>query len=298
MKTKNYNRKFSITPYIYIAPFFIGYGIFALYPTFYALFLSLFNWGGVGPKIFVGLQNYINAFQNEFFWNSLLISFKYILIGPVTTFLALILSFILSNKMVKGTNLYRITYFLPQITMPVAIGLLFRILLGWDYGILNKVLIAMNLINTPINWLGDPNNIFWCVLIVVVWRYFGIHIIIYLGGIRSIDPALYEAARIDGANQWKVFSRITLPLLKPYIVYLLITGINGSINLFDEPMMLFGVGGGPYGAGQNAGLFIYQAIFVNNQWGYGSALSFIVFVIVAALSLLFFRINYRKGMEG
>lgn len=297
VKVRDYDRKFRLTPYVYIAPFFIGYTVFALFPTIYAAFLSLFDWGGVGPKLFVGLNNYVNVLSSEFFWHSILISLEYMITGPITTFVALILAFIVGNKMVVGSNLYRVTYFLPQITMPVAVGLLFRILLGWDYGILNKVLIGMNIIDSPINWLGDAKNVLWCVVIVVVWRYFGMHLVIYLGGIRSIDPSLYEAARIDGANTWNIFTRITIPLLKPYIIYLLITGINGSINLFDEPMMLFGVSGGPRGAGQNAGLFIYQAIFVNRQWGYGSAMSFVVFVIVAVLSILFYKINYRNGME-
>lgn len=171
-------------------------------------------------------------------------------------------------------------------------------LLGWDYGILNKALMGIGLLKEPINWLGDSAYVFFCITLVVVWKYFGYHIIIYLGGLQSVDPTLYEAARMDGANQGQIFFRITVPLLKPYIILLLINSINGGMNLFDEPMMLYGAAGGPGGAAQNAGVFTYFTTFINNRWGYGSALSFIVFCVVCVLSIVFYKINYRNGMEG
>lgn len=113
MKKSSSIRRRRITPYLYIAPFFIGYLVFSLYPTLYALGLSFYDWAGMGDKIFVGLDNYIEAFQNEYFWHSMWVSFLYILTGPITTFFALLLAFLLNSKMVRGTSIYRITYFFP-----------------------------------------------------------------------------------------------------------------------------------------------------------------------------------------
>jgi ABC-type sugar transport system permease subunit len=282
---------------MYIAPFFIGYLLFSLYPTLYAFTLSFFEWSGFGAKKFIGLENYADAFGNRFFLRSLRVSGMYILTGPVTTFIALIIAFLLNSRMVFRTGMYKITYLIPNFTMPVAVGIMFGMIFGWEYGILNRILSALGIVNENINWLGRSQYVFLVVCVVVVWKYFGYHTIIYLGGLLSVDTNLYEAARIDGANSTQIFYRITVPLLKPFIVMLLIQSINGGINLFDEPMMLYGASGGSNGAAQNAGLFLYFTTFVANRWGFGSALSFIVFCIVCALSIVFYKINYRMGME-
>ena len=288
-----------ITPYIYIAPFFIGYFLFSFYPTLYAFILSFYEWSGFGDKIFVGFQNYTDALKNRFFFSSLRVSGMYILTGPVTTFIALLIAFTLNSRVVIKPGLYKIAYLVPYFTMPIAVGILFRMIFGWEYGILNRILMPTGIISENINWLGigRPVNVFIVVCTVVVWKCFGYHVIIYLGGLLSIDTNLYEAAEIDGAGSLQIFLRITVPLLKPFIVFLLITGISGGINLFDEPMMLYGASGGPMGAAQNAGLFLYFTTFVANRWGFGSALSFIVFALVCILTLVFYKINYRRGME-
>jgi ABC-type sugar transport system permease subunit len=282
---------------MYIAPFFIGYFLFSLYPTLYALILSFFEWSGFGTKKFIGLENYVDAFRNRFFLRSLRVSGMYILTGPVTTFIALVIAFLLNGKMVFRPGIYKIAYLIPNFTMPVAVGIMFKMIFGWEYGILNRVLLAVGVIGENINWLGKSQYVFFVVCVVVVWKYFGYHVIIYLGGLLSVDTNLYEAARIDGANSVQIFYRVTIPLLKPFIVMLLIQSINGGINLFDEPMMLYSASGGSNGAAQNAGLFLYFTTFVANRWGFGSALSFIVFCIVCALSIFFYKINYRMGME-
>jgi cellobiose transport system permease protein len=290
--------KAKITPYLYIAPFFLGFIIFSLYPTIYALWLSFFRWDGISPKIFVGLGNYTSAILNPFFQHSILVSLLYILTGPITTLVGLVLAAVLNSKLIVGANFYKLAYFIPYITMPVAIAVLFSILLGWNYGTINQALLAVGLIKHPINWLGESQFVFFCITLVVVWRYFGYHLIIYLSGMQSIDIQLYEAAKIDGATSVKSFLHITLPSLKPYIVFLMLTSISGGINLFDEPMMLYGPSGGAGGAAQNAGMFIYQTTFINNNWGYGSSASFIMFCIICVLSILFYKINYRNSMEG
>lgn len=287
-----------LMPYLFIAPFFLGFTIFTLYPTIYAFCLSFYQWDGISPKVFVGLGNYTRLIINPFFQHSILVSLLFILTGPITTLISVILAAVLNNKFIFGAKFYKLAYFIPYITMPVAIAVLFSILLGWDYGTINHALMAIGLIKNPINWLGDSQYVFFCITLVIVWRYFGYHLIIYLSGMQSIDVQLYEAAKIDGATPAKSFLHITLPSLKPYMVFLLLTSITGGINMFDEPMMLYGPSGGAGGAAQNAGMFIYQTTFINNNWGYGSSASFIMFSIICILSILFYKINYMNGMEG
>ncbi|MGI5959978.1 MAG: carbohydrate ABC transporter permease [Massiliimalia sp.] len=297
MKQKR-TRKFKWTPYLYVAPFFIGYTLFSLYPTLYAFWLSFFEWDGIGDKLFIGITNYADAVHNEFFLHSLLVSAEYVLTGPITTFFALLMAFVLNSRLIVRPGIYKMSYFIPYITMPIAVGILFKMLLGWEYGIINKLLSMLGLIEANINWLGESKYVFFCIALVVVWKYFGYHMIIYLGGLQSVDTTLYEAAKIDGANSAQIFMRITVPLLKPYIVLLLLNSINGGMNLFDEPMMLYGASGGPNGAAQNSGMFNYFTTFVSNRWGFGSAVSVITFVIVCVLSIIFYKINYHAGMEG
>lgn len=288
----------NLTPYLYIAPFFIGYLIFSLYPTLYALALSFYNWDGMRPKVFVGLDNYVSVLSNKYFWHSILVSLEFVLTGPITTFIALVIAVLLNNKIIRYSNFFKFAYFLPYITMPVAIGVLFSVLLGWDYGLINRILMSLGLLREAINWRGESQYVFFCITLVVVWKYFGYHMIIYLGGLQSINPQLYEAATIDGASSAQSFLNITLPSIKPYVIFLLITSITGGINLFDEPMMLYGASGGSGGAAQNAGMFIYSTTFISNRWSYGSSVSFVVFCIISILSVIFYKINYWNGMEG
>lgn len=290
-------KKPNLLPYVLIMPFFVGFILFTLYPTVYAFRLSFYNWDGMNPMQFIGITNYEKILTSRFFVNALRVSLLFVLTGPVATLMGLISAALLNSKLVSGRNFFRLSFFTPYITMPVAIGVLFTMLLGWDHGILNKLFLSLKLITAPINWLGTRSLVFVCMSLVVTWRYFGYHMIIYMGGLQSIDQSLYEAATIDGASSIQSFFRITLPLLKPYVVYLLITSISGGMNMFDEPMMLYSVTGGPGGIAQNIGMLVYQQTFVSNRWGYGSALSFISFLIIAILTLVFYKINYKNGME-
>lgn len=290
-------RRVRLMPYLLISPFFIGYILFSLYPTVYALYLSFFNWDGMNPMKWIGTLNYEKILNNRAFLNALRVSLIFIMTGPVATLCGLASAVLLNSKMVRGRNFFRLSFFTPYVTMPIAIGVLFTMMLGWDYGVLNRILLALRLLDAPVNWLGERSLVFFCMSLVVTWRYFGYHMIIYMGGLQSIDDSLYEAARIDGAGTTRSFFSITLPLLKPYIVYLLITSISGGMSMFDEPMMLYSVTGGPGGIAQNVGMLIYQQTFVSNRWGYGSAMSFISFAIIAVLSLMMYRVSYRGGME-
>ncbi len=282
----------NILPYIYILPFFFAYILFTLYPTIYGMNISFHQWDGIGEKVFVGLDNYISALTNPFFYGPLKTSMFLMITAPITTAIALIIAVTLNNKAVKFSGFYKTVLFLPYITMPVAIALLFKFLLN-DNGVINSILLNLGLVKEAISWLNDPKWVIFNLNLVIIWRYSGYHMIIYLGGLQSLDPVIYEAATIDGANSFQSFTRITLPLMIPFITFLSLTSITGSLGLFDEPMMLYGSSGGPGGAAQTMGMYIYNNIFTNSRWGYGTAVSGIVFLISIALSFIVYKIKER-----
>jgi ABC-type sugar transport system permease subunit len=281
----------SARPYLYVLPFFVSFILFSLYPTLYGLSISLYDWDGVHDKVFIGLGNYINALTNPYFYKPLLTSFLIMITTPITTAFGLIIAVMLGNRMTKMSNVFKTIYFLPYITMPVVIALLFKLILA-DNGMLNALLSDVGLIEKPIRFLTEKGLVLFNLNLVVLWKYFGYHMVIYLGGYQSIDHVLYEAAQIDGANRRQVFFRIIVPLMIPYIVFMTLTIITGSLSLFDEPMMLYGASGGPEGSAQTMGMYIYFNIFGGNaRWGYATAVSGIVFVIVAAMSIGLYRVK-------
>ncbi len=293
------NKKFhfgsTLRPYLYILPFFLSFILFSLYPTFYGMSLSFYNWDGINEKSFVGVDNYVNALTNPYMYKPLLTSLLIMITSPITTVFGLIIAVMLNNRIVKFSGAYKMIYFLPFITIPVAVALLFKLILT-ENGILNTTFLDWGLITKPIPFLTDKAFVLFNINLVILWKYFGYHMMIYLGGLQSIDPVLYEAAKIDGANQRQIFLRIIVPLMIPFIVFMSLTIITGSLSLFDEPMMLYGVSGGPEGSAQTMGMYIYFNIFGGNaRWGYATAVSGIVFLIVALMSVGVYQI--KKYLE-
>lgn len=292
IKRKKNNYFLSLSrPYLYILPFFISFILFSLYPTLYGLSLSFYKWDGVNEKVFIGFENYLNAITNPYMYKPMLTSFLIMITSPITTVFGLIIAVMLNNRIVKYSGAYKMIFFLPYITIPVAVALLFKLILN-DDGIFNTILLNWGIISEPIHFLYDKSYVLFNLNLVILWKYFGFHMIIYLGGLQSIDTTLYEAAKIDGANQRQIFFRIIVPLMMPFIIFMSLTIITGSLSLFDEPMMLYGLTGGQEGAGQTMGIYIYSNIFGGNaRWGYATAVSGIVFLIVAALSLVLYQIK-------
>ena len=193
-------KKTNIFPYLMIMPFFVGFILFTLYPTIYAFRLSFFNWDGMNPMQFIGITNYEKIVTSRFFLNSLRVSLLFVLTGPVATLVGLLAAVLLNSKRTMGRSFFRLSFFTPYITMPVAISVLFTMLLGWDHGILNKILISLGLIQDPINWLGMRSLVFFSMSLVVTWRYFGYHMIIYSGGLQSIDPTDRKSTRLNSSH--------------------------------------------------------------------------------------------------
>ncbi len=223
--------------WLFVSLALILLGVFLFYPIVYSLYLSNTSSKGIVQK-FVGFGNYVKLFQDSMFILALKNTLIFFLIQvPVMLFLALILATILNDKTIKYRGLFRTAFFLPAVTSLIAYTILFKMMFSLD-GFINGALLNVHLIKSPIPWLLDP---FWAkvtLIIALTWRWTGYNMIFYLSALQNISEEIYEAAEIDGANKVKQFFYITMPLLKPLILFTTIMSTIGTLQLFDEPMNL------------------------------------------------------------
>lgn len=294
------NKKYSVYwPVVFIAPFIIFFFTFNLFPIIYSFFLSFTDWNGIGEKVFVGLDNYIRIFTKDAtflksLWNTLYIM---VLGFPISVFLGLLIAAFLSN-LKKFRNLFQTINFLPYITTPVAIGLIFTFLFDWNTGIINRIIEFFG--GEGINWLGNAKFAPVVIGIMIIWKCTGYYMALYLAGITSISTDIYEAAKVDGAGTVKTFFKITMPLLKPITIFITITSLIYALQLFDEPNLMFNVSttsiiGGPDRSCLTMVWNFYDVAFGSTaRLGYGSAVSSTLFIIIVAASLIGMRFMNRK----
>ena len=226
-------------PYLMILPYFLLYIAFGLFPILFSLGVSFTSWDGIGDVIFIGLANYKRVFtQDKFFYKSLWNTIILLVIStPIQIILGLLMATFLKDFFKRTRNGLQLINFLPYITTPVAVGIIFQLMFDWKSGIINALL---NLFGVEsIYWLGNawPSRI--VVILMIVWKNYGYMMIMFLSGLSSIPDELYEAARIDGAKWWGCFTRITIPLLRPIFVFVITTSVINGFKLFDEPQLLF-----------------------------------------------------------
>ena len=304
-KARHAMRKRNKWPYLFCLPFLAAYFAFSLYPMLYSLQLSFFDWNGVGQKVFVGLQNYINLFTKDtLFWTSvkntvILMAFS----TPITVFLGLGVAYLLFD-ISRGKRLYQTVNFFPYITTPVAIGFIFSYLFDWQSGYINKLLVAVGILDEPFFWLNSEIASKVIIVIMVVWRYLGYYMTIYLAAMTSMPMEVYEAAAVDGASSFKIFTRITIPMLGNTTRFLIITSLIGGLQMFEEPKLLFG-GWAALGGGQTGGpgytaltvvwKFYNDAFNLDSRLGYGSVIAYSLFIIIMIFTIIGFRISRGKG---
>jgi lactose/L-arabinose transport system permease protein len=277
--------------YIFISPFFISYAIFGLYPLALSMYLSFADWKGVGPIKLVGANNYVRLLGDQVFWQSMLngiiLFFLYV---PIMLFGALVLAVILNSKRVKGFQFFRMLIFLPFITNMAAAGFAFRILLSKSNGLVNILLGFLNI--PPVPWLEDIWLARISLALLVIWAWLGYNMVIMLAGLQTIPQDLTEAAMVDGASRGQAFFRITLPLMRPVILFCAVTSTIGSFGLFAEVSSL--TNSGPANATITPLIRIYNVAFESLQMGYASAMAYTFFAIVFALTLLQMRFFGRE----
>ena len=274
-------------PYLFISPFYILFLIFGVYPVLFSLYLSFTEWKGLGPIKFVGLQNFELLFKDKLFWHSMtngvILFFMYV---PIMTFMALVLAMILNSKRVRGFRFFRTLLFIPYIMNIVAAGFTFRLLLNQKYGLVNALLEIFNI--PPVPWLESVwgGRVSLCLL--VIWAWLGYNMVLMLAGLQTIPSELTEAALIDGASSTQAFFYITIPLMRPVILFSVVLSTMGSFNLFSEIYNLTN-GGGPVNATITPVIVIFNEAFRDFRLGYASAMAYMYFIILFVLTLLQFR---------
>lgn len=299
MKTKkriNYRREKN--GYFFIAPYFICFGLFSLYPILYTLSLSFVEWDGFTQKVPVGLANYQRLLADEVFWRSIGTT---LLIALISTSLqmtfGLLLAFLLNQRWIRGSEIFKTVYYFPNLVTAVSLEVLFSLLFDWQSGGANKILLALKILEEPYNWKGSA---FWSrviVILIIFWQYFGYYTIIFTAGIKGISSELLEAASIDGASGGKIFFKIVLPLLRPIIVFACVTSIIGGLQIFDIPYTFGGVEGNPGKALFTMSMFMFRTTFKNNNFGYGAAISQGIFIIIVVFSFAFMKVITGRGEE-
>jgi len=283
--------------YVYISPFFILFGIFGAFPILYSFILSFQQWNGISPAQWVGFDNYFRLFQDRLFW---LAMWNTVFIGVIAHIPilggAMVLAFIINSAAVRFKHFYRSAYFLPVVTSPVAVSLIFSTLYGVRFGLINWTLVTLGL--PPIDWWGGNGE--WikpAIIILFIWRWLGWNMIIYLAGLQGINPELYEVAAIDGANLRQIFFHITLPLLQPIILFTLVLSTVGAMTIFDEPYLLVGATGGTNNAGLTIAMYLYDRGFRFAHLGYASAMAYVVSAVIVFVSVLNIRFFGRSRTE-
>jgi cellobiose transport system permease protein len=285
-------------PYVYIAPFFLVFAAFGLFPLVYTAFISLHRYKLGGAMTWIGFDNYTWLFTNGAFYNSL---WKTFTIGVLSTVPQLLLALGLAhllNYRLRGRTFLRVAMLMPYATSVAAATLVFALIFGRDAGIVNGLLGVVGI--HPIDWRNGDWTAQIAISVIVIWRWTGYNALIYLAGMQSISSDLYEAAALDGASRWQQFRHVTLPGLRPTILFTIVVSTIGASQLFGEPL-LFGGGqsnGGPVGQYQTLGLFMYQQGWQFGQLGRAATVAWVTFLLIIGLVLLNTRLSkLRKGAE-
>lgn len=294
---KNENR----TGLYFVLPFLVVYIIFNIYPVIYSLILSFYEWNGISPKQAVGFSNYIRLFTTDpYFFKSIGNTLYLLLLSlPLSMLLSLFLATFLNSKKIKGKNFFQTIWFLPYIVAPVSVGLLFRILFDWTTGAVNGILMKIGILENGLNWLGNPQLTPLVLAFLLIWINLGYITTLFLAGMTNISSEIIEAAEVDGANYLQKLFRITVPLLKPVIVFVSITSVISCLQLYDaantlvNPGMVTGTVGGPGRSVLTAVWYMVDTSMGGStgipQMGYAATISYGLFLVTAIFSIL----NYK-----
>ena len=276
----------NLVGYSFILPNFIGFFIFIFIPVMFSLALSFSDWDGFTEMKFAGLENFINIFKDRVFvsaiWQTAYFSIFTVLFSMIAS---LALALLLNQKM-KGRGFFRSALFFPYVASVVAVSVVFNAMLQPEYGPVNEFLKAIGISNPP-GWLASTTWVIPGLIIVNVWRNMGYFMIIYLSGLQSIDPSLYEAAELDGVKGWSRFWKITWPLLSPSTFFVVMMLVINSFKVFDLVWLM--TNGGPGTSSTMISQYIYNQAFISWDYGKSSAAAMILFVIVALLTAFQFK---------
>ena len=285
----------NIVPYLFLIIPVLIYLVWVIGPMFYTFYLSLTDWDGLTTPSFIGFRNYERLFRDKVFFISLVNNLKW-LISFITIPVVLGLGLAMAlNKAIPGEKIFKMNFYMPMVLAMVVSGIIW----GWMYhpkgGLINYTLVSLGLVEKGPGWLSDRDIVLWSIIIVAIWRQVGYVMVLYLAGLKSINPQLLEAATVDGANSWQSFWRILLPLLTPVTIIVLVISIIDSLRAFDLVSMM--TRGGPANASSVLANFMYIEAFNNYKMGYGAAIAVILFIISLGFIFLYLWRVMQDEME-
>ncbi|MBB6351002.1 carbohydrate ABC transporter permease [Nonomuraea muscovyensis] len=288
-------RRIRVTVTLFVLPALVLFLLLVVAPIVVAFYASAFKWNGFGglPTNFVGLDNFTRLLGSDLFHQDLrnlvlLIAFSLVVQLPFSLAVAMLL-----NQRIRGRAVYRLVFFAPYVLSEVITGVLFSLILSPGSGLANHLL---GFVGLESSWLSDPDTVMYSLFLVMTWKYFGFHMMIYLAGRQGIPNELIEAAQIDGGTSWKVFRHVTLPLLGPTIRISVFLSVIYTIQLFDLVWIL--TEGGPSHASETMAVTMMEFGFGRNQVGYASAISVVMFVLSFIFALFYQRFVMRRDLEG
>ncbi|GIT78798.1 sugar ABC transporter permease [Leifsonia sp. LS1] len=276
---------------LFIGPTALGLLVFYLWPTVRTFVLSFTRSGPFGGSDFVGLENYARLAADPDLGRALVNTALYTVIALVGIPLAVAVAALLNTAGLRGRSVYRMLYFLPVVTMPAAVALVWKMLYNGDYGILNQALHAVGITGT--SWLTNPATALYAVALVGIWAGLGANIVIFLAGLQGIPDTLTEAASLDGAGPIRTFFSITVPLLSPSIFFVSVINVIGSLQVFDLVYLMIGRTNPALPDTRTIVYLFYQAGFLDNDRGYAAAVAFLLLVIILGLTIVQFRLQKK-----
>lgn len=290
-KVRSKFNKEAMWAYLFILPTVLGLLIFYIFPALASFALSFTKWDGITAPTFVGFDNIKELVTNATFTRSALNTIVFTFVSvPLSTILAILIATML-NQRIKGMVVYRTFYFLPVVTMPVAIGMIWKWLYNTEFGIINYILGIFHL--TQPEWLFNPKIALLSIILVQVWMTVGHHVVLLLAGLQGISKSYYEAAMIDGASKFRQFITITLPLLTPTIFFVVVTGMISSLQVFDLIFMMIGDSNALLTPLRTIVYGVYEDGFVFSKMGYASAQAFLLFLFILIITIFQFAFQNR-----
>ncbi len=275
-------RKDKWIPYGLVAPYILHFAVFVAFPVVFSVVLTFHRWNIISPMEFIGLDNYVRLFKDRLFWQAIYNTLRFLVVHiPLQIVVALALAELL-NRTVRGASFFRAAFFLPVIVSGVVVTILWQQLLGYNLGLLNRLLTAVSL--PRVAWLDDPDIAMYSIAVMATWKNVGLYVILFLVGLQTVPAQYYEAADLEGATDWQKFRYITLPMINPTIFTVVVLSTIGGFSLFIEPYIM--TEGGPLNSTLSAVMYIYQQAFQYYHMGYSATLGFFFALLILGVVML------------
>ncbi|PJF34716.1 MAG: sugar ABC transporter permease [Candidatus Thermofonsia Clade 1 bacterium] len=285
-----------LTAYGFLLPSFIFFTIFLIIPLIAVVYLSFTNYNIVTAPEWVGLENYARLFQDPLFWRGLRNSFLYLIVTPILIVLSIWLAIVVNRKL-RGIFIFRTVYYIPAVTSVVAVGMVFELVFAEPNGLINGVLLALGLIETPINFLTHPDSTLISIMLVTIWRGIGFYMVIFLAALQAVPEELYEAAAIDGANRFQQHLYITVPGIRPAIIFVAVISSISALKVFEEIFVMTDGSAGVLDSALTLMFYLYRQGFVNLNAGYAAAIAVIFTLLTLGFSIANLRFLERGSRD-